>query len=97
MSNLLLSNTINDENKNNTVVYFDNSDLFINKLKSLPLLSKSTNLLINTGNIVSSNRIKKKSNLISNDEIYECIQTSLVNWLLNSNETKIQVRERRVN
>ena len=69
--------------------YFDESE--INKLKSIPLLSKSTNLLINSGNIVSSNRIKKKSNLISNDEIYECIQSSLVNWLLNSDHSKIQV------
>jgi hypothetical protein len=66
-------------NPTNNHVYIDESE--INKIKSFPLLSKTTNLLINSGNIVSSNRIKKK---ISNDEIYECIQSSLVNWLQNS-------------
>ena len=87
-------NNNNTTTTNTTHVYFDDSD--ITKLKLKPLLCKSTNLIINSGNIVSSNRIKKKTNLISSDEVYECIQSSLVNWLLNSNQSKIQVFSKKI-
>ncbi len=83
------SNNMNNNSNSSSHVYFDDSD--ISKLKSKPLLCKSTNILINSGNIVSSNRIKKKTNLISSDEVYECIQSSLFNWLLNSDQSKLQV------
>jgi hypothetical protein len=89
MSNSESNNMNSNSSSSSSHVFFDDSD--ISKLKLKPLLCKSTNILINSGNIVSSNRIKKKTNLISSDEVYECIQSSLFNWLLNSDQSKIKV------
>lgn len=72
----------------------------IDRLKSEPLLSKSTNISFNTGNIVSNNRIKKKSlgaiatqsnNFIAHDEISECIQSTLTQWILSADHNKTKV------
>ncbi len=38
-------------------------------IKYLPVFPKASNLIFNSGNIVSSNRLKKKSNISSDDEV----------------------------
>ena len=42
----------------------------IEGLKYLPLFPKANSILFNSGNIVSSNRLKKKTNLSSDEEVY---------------------------
>jgi hypothetical protein len=58
-----------------------------------PMFSKATSILFDTGNIVSSKRIKKKTSLQqSNDETLECLQAIIHNWLPTISRDEIQVR-----
>ncbi len=69
-----------------------NSNLNDDDSNLYPIFSKATSLLLNTGNIVSSKRIKKKTNnLQANDEIIECMQAIMHNWIPSVNRSEIQV------
>jgi hypothetical protein len=57
-----------------------------------PIFSKATSILFNTGNIMSSKRIKKKTSLQPNDEILECLQAIIHNWLPTIDRDEVQVR-----
>ncbi len=57
-----------------------------------PIFSKATSILLDTGNIVSSKRIKKKASLQSTDETIECLQAVIQNWLPTISRDEIQVR-----
>lgn len=46
-----------------------NENLSDDKIKSEPFMPKATLLLLNSGNIVSSERIKKRTNLSPEDEV----------------------------
>ncbi len=39
--------------------------------KYLPVFPKASNMIFNSGNIVSSNRLKKKNNLSSEEEVIQ--------------------------
>lgn len=51
------------------------------KLRLEPLFPKATQLSLNTGNIVSANRLKRKANFILNDELIESLNSIFNNWL----------------
>ncbi|RMZ94699.1 glutamate--cysteine ligase regulatory subunit-like, partial [Brachionus plicatilis] len=46
-----------------------------------PVIPKATSLLINSGNIVSADRLKKRSNTSPQDELVEVINGTFWSWL----------------
>ncbi|CAF0754089.1 unnamed protein product [Brachionus calyciflorus] len=62
-----------------------------NDLKKIdPILPKATSLLINSGNVVSGDRLKKRTNINPQDELIEVINTTFSNWLNTINKESYQ-------
>lgn len=62
--------------------------------KYLPIFPKATRLLFNSGNVVSSDRLKKRTNLNPEEELLEVINNTLVTWL--NSVDKNELRERKL-
>jgi len=72
-----------EKNYENTIKTTENSTY-------LPIFPKANSFLFNSGNIVSSNRPRKKTNQNSNDELIEVFNNTFESWLRNVDLTKIQ-------
>lgn len=72
-----------EKNYENTIKSTENS-------KYLPVFPKANAFIFNSGNIVSSNRPRKKTNQNSNDELIEVFNNTFESWLGNVDLTKIQ-------
>lgn len=57
-----------------------------------PVLAKATSLLLNSGNVVSSDRLKKKTNLNPQDELNDVLNNTLASWV-NSITDQSQIQE----
>lgn len=68
-----------------------NDTLMADDQKSEPYLPKATSLLFNSGNVVSSDRLKKRTNLNPQDELNEVLNNALSCWASTPNAS--QVRE----
>jgi len=75
---------------NNNIDVLNNN---VEKSKYLPLFPKANHLIFNSGNVVSSNRLKKKANLSSEDELLEVFNNTMESWLTTIDRTQIQERK----
>lgn len=55
-----------------------------------PVLAKATSLLFNSGNVVASDRLKKKTNLNPQDELIDVLNSTLSNWVTTVDRSQIQ-------
>lgn len=58
--------------------------------KSLPVFPKANSLLFNSGNVVSSNRLKKKTNQPPEEELIEVFSKTLESWLRLNDHSQIK-------
>uniref|UniRef100_A0A2C9KXA7 GCS light chain n=1 Tax=Biomphalaria glabrata TaxID=6526 RepID=A0A2C9KXA7_BIOGL len=56
----------------------------------IPLFPKAKSMLIHSGNIINWNRLKRKPNQNSTDEVLECIGNTLGAYLESANKTDLQ-------
>ncbi|GFN91386.1 glutamate--cysteine ligase regulatory subunit [Plakobranchus ocellatus] len=56
----------------------------------IPLFPKATSMYIHTGNIINWNRLKRKLNQTSTEELCDCIGSSLNNYLSGADKTELQ-------
>ncbi|RUS87513.1 hypothetical protein EGW08_004689 [Elysia chlorotica] len=56
----------------------------------IPLFPKATSMYIHTGNIINWNRLKRKLNQTSTEEVCDCIGTTLSNYLASKDKTELQ-------
>ncbi|GFR78560.1 glutamate--cysteine ligase regulatory subunit [Elysia marginata] len=56
----------------------------------IPLFPKATSMFVHTGNIINWNRLKRKLNQTSTEEVCDCIGTSLSNYLASVDKTELQ-------
>ncbi|CAL1535793.1 unnamed protein product [Lymnaea stagnalis] len=56
----------------------------------IPLFPKAKSMFIHSGNIINWNRLKRKPNQNSTDEVCECIGTTLGAYLESANKTDLQ-------
>lgn len=55
--------------------------------KYMPVFPRASSLLLNSGNVVSSDRLKKRTNLNPEEELLEVVNNTLSCWLNNVNRT----------
>lgn len=55
-----------------------------------PVLAKATSLLFNSGNVVASDRLKKKTNLNPQDELIDVLNNTLASWVTTVDRSQIQ-------
>ena len=57
----------------------------------LPLFSKANSLLFNSGNIVSTERLKRRTNSNPQDEVADALNNTLQRWIATDEPLKAQV------
>lgn len=72
----------------------ENNQENVENFELLPVFPKAGYLIFNSGNVVSSNRLKKKSNLASDDELIEVFNSTFEAWL--GNIDRSQAKENKI-
>lgn len=68
----------------------ENLSTSIENSRYLPLFPKANELFFNSGNVVSSNRLKKKTNQSSEDELNEVFNSTFESWLNTTNKSQLE-------
>ncbi|CAH1785864.1 unnamed protein product [Owenia fusiformis] len=58
--------------------------------EEIPVFPNVGSILINTGNIVNWNRLKRKPSRQSKDELVECLNVSISDWIVGIDKTEAQ-------
>lgn len=58
--------------------------------EEIPVIPKAGSLLVNSGNIVNWNRLKRKPNQTPSEELCQCLSQSLQRFLQDSDKTELQ-------
>ena len=60
-------------------------------LRLIPVLPKATSLLFNSGNVVSSDRLKKRANLNPQEELNEVLNNTFSSWISSIDRAVVKV------